>query len=225
MPRAIRSAMSGIGKAGHVPGKWNEGVGEHVRTRSRPGFGPVKLRSLLGSATNEENFVSSAGPVFGKRKFDPAVDLMSRRHPLSSTGAFQIVTCFREADRLKARVTRRHQPPAILSEARFTSSSWRPCGSSSQSSSLRSSPSSPSSLSWPCCPPNKEMTLVAACIRESKCTTFRIHQRTQKNSVPLKEVLTSRSEGVRSNDIGDTSTRSHTDAKSAAIVDVVTRQY
>jgi hypothetical protein len=117
-------------------------------------FGPVKLRSLLGSATNEENFVSSAGPVFGKRKFDPAVDLMSRRHPLSSTGAFQIVTCFREADRLKARVTRRHQPPAILSEARFTSSSWRPCGSSSQSSSLRSSPSSPSSLSWPCCPPN-----------------------------------------------------------------------
>jgi hypothetical protein len=37
-------------KAGHVPGKWNEGVGEHVRTRSRPslGFtlGLVKLRSL-----------------------------------------------------------------------------------------------------------------------------------------------------------------------------------
>jgi len=34
--------------------------------------------------------------------------------------------------------------------------------------------------------------LVAACIRESKCTSFRIHQRVEKNSVPLKEVLTCR---------------------------------
>jgi hypothetical protein len=69
------------------------------------------------------------------------------------------------------------------------------------------------------------MTLVAACIRESRCTTSRIHQRTQKNSVPLKEVLTSRSESVRSDDIGDTSTRSHADAKSVATIDVVTSQY
>jgi hypothetical protein len=46
--------MSGIGKAGHVPGKWNEGVGEHVRTRFQSGFGPVKLRSK-DSAPNEEN--------------------------------------------------------------------------------------------------------------------------------------------------------------------------
>ena len=32
--------------------------------------------------------------------------------------------------------------------------------------------------------------LDAACTRESRCTTSRIHQHTEKNSVPLKEVLT-----------------------------------
>ncbi len=31
--------------------------------------------------------------------------------------------------------------------------------------------------------------LIAACIRESKCTSFRIHQQIEKNSVQLKEVL------------------------------------
>src|SRR3954467_13062124 len=32
--------------------------------------------------------------------------------------------------------------------------------------------------------------LIAACTRESKCTTSRIHQHIEKNSVSLKEVLT-----------------------------------
>src|SRR5262245_47251121 len=32
----------------------------------------------------------------------------------------------------------------------------------------------------------------AACTRESKCTASRIHQHAKKNSVPLKEVLTRR---------------------------------
>jgi hypothetical protein len=32
--------------------------------------------------------------------------------------------------------------------------------------------------------------LIAACTRESKCTASRIHQHIEKNSVPLKEVLT-----------------------------------
>ncbi len=85
--------------------------------------------------------------------------------------------------------------PAALGAGAFssevTSSSSRPCGSSSQSSSLRSSPSSPSSLSWPCCPPMCEMALIAACTRGSRCTPSRIHQRDKKNSVSLKEVLTS----------------------------------
>src|SRR6476620_1020325 len=39
-----------------------------------------------------------------------------------------------------------------------------------------------------------EMALVAACTRESRCTTSRIHQRIQKNSFPLKEVLTQQCE-------------------------------
>src|ERR1700753_679388 len=34
------------------------------------------------------------------------------------------------------------------------------------------------------------MALIAACTRESKCTISRIHQRIEKNSVQLKEVLT-----------------------------------
>ena len=34
--------------------------------------------------------------------------------------------------------------------------------------------------------------LIAACTRESKCTTSRIHQHIEKNSVSLKEVLTSK---------------------------------
>jgi hypothetical protein len=49
---------------------------------------PVKLR-ISRSAPNEENFVSSAGPVFARaNSFENAIqpfDLMSRRHPLSST--------------------------------------------------------------------------------------------------------------------------------------------
>jgi hypothetical protein len=38
----------------------------------------------------------------------------------------------------------------------------------------------------------------------------------QKNSVPLKEVLTARREGVQSDDRDDATKRSHHDAKSAA---------
>jgi len=32
----IAPTMSGHEKAGAIPGGWNEGVGEHVRTRSQP---------------------------------------------------------------------------------------------------------------------------------------------------------------------------------------------
>jgi len=58
---------------GDVPG--NEGVGEHVRTRFQPGFGPGEIAEQR-FRTERRKPVSSAGPVFGKRtlpKYDPAV--------------------------------------------------------------------------------------------------------------------------------------------------------
>jgi hypothetical protein len=53
----------------------------------------------------------------------------------------------------------------------------------------------------------------------------RIHQHIQKNSVPLKEVLTPQREMSREADIGGTTTRSHDDAKSAATTDIGVCQY
>src|SRR5258705_2904300 len=51
-------------KAGHVsPASGNEGVGEHVRTRSRPGFGPGEIAELV-LRTERRKLVSSAGSVF-----------------------------------------------------------------------------------------------------------------------------------------------------------------
>jgi hypothetical protein len=56
-----------------VPG--NEGVGEHVKTRFRPGFGPGEIAEQR-FRTERRKLVSSAGPVLEKRtlpKVDPAV--------------------------------------------------------------------------------------------------------------------------------------------------------
>jgi hypothetical protein len=56
---------------------------------------PVKLRTSI-SAPNEENLFSSAGPISDKRVFEKSIqpfDLMSRRHPLSSTRAFRFEIC------------------------------------------------------------------------------------------------------------------------------------
>jgi len=49
--------MSGHKKAGAIPGSWNEGVGEHVRTRSQPAAVRlwVKLRNLDRSARTKKN--------------------------------------------------------------------------------------------------------------------------------------------------------------------------
>ncbi len=69
------------------------------------------------------------------------------------------------------------------------------------------------------------MALVAACTRESRCTTSRIHQRIQKNSFPLKEVLTGQSVSARSDDAGDIATCSRLDAKIAATTRIGVRQY
>ena len=69
------------------------------------------------------------------------------------------------------------------------------------------------------------MALVAACTRESRCTTSRIHQRIQKNSFPLKEVLTQQCEGAGCADGGDFTTRSRLDEKIAATTRVGVRKF
>jgi hypothetical protein len=75
-----------------------------------PGFGPVKLRVVKDTRTERRKPVSSAGPVLKERaSFERTLfrntiqpfDLMSRRHPLSSTRAFRLSS--------GARVTCRHQ--------------------------------------------------------------------------------------------------------------------
>lgn len=61
----------------------NEGVGEHVRTRFHvsPKAACEIAELLRRSAPNEENLF-----LLPDRESDgPTVDLMSRRHPLSST--------------------------------------------------------------------------------------------------------------------------------------------
>jgi hypothetical protein len=110
-------------------------------------FGPVKLRTKI--RTERRKLASSAGPVFRKSElFGSTIqpfDLMSRRHPLSSTRAaglkFALTANCLEGSCDVAGV----KPPAFFSSE--ITSSWRPCGSSSQSSSLRSSLSSLSSPS------------------------------------------------------------------------------
>jgi hypothetical protein len=123
----------------------NEGVGEHVRTRFQPGLRPGEIANHK-IRTERRKPVSSAGPV--SRSELPKVtiqpfDLMSRRHPLSSTRA-----CFqnplREANYPEGSCDVPASSRRQFFRSEITSSSWRPCGSSSQSSSLRSSPSLPS---------------------------------------------------------------------------------
>ena len=129
-------------------GTVNEGVGEHVRTRFHLGLGAGEIADPRDPhRTKKTCFFCRTG--FRKSElFKNAIqpfDLMSRRHPLFVDQSFSdLKSASRKQTVLKALVTCRHQVAGILSEARFTSSSWRPCGSSSQSSSLRSSLSLPS---------------------------------------------------------------------------------
>jgi hypothetical protein len=68
-----KSTTPGAGGAG----RWNEGVGEHVRTRFHFGaFAPVKLRTPQEIRTERRKPVSSAGSVWEELalpKCDPAV--------------------------------------------------------------------------------------------------------------------------------------------------------
>jgi hypothetical protein len=78
----------------------NEGVGEHVRTSFH--VGPKATceiaEPLTENRTNEENlFLLPDRPLASEpaKENDPTVDLMSRRHPLSSTRTFEkaLMTC------------------------------------------------------------------------------------------------------------------------------------
>ena len=148
-PRTIRDEFGKIETPAPMARQPERGRRRTRQDQISPGaFGPGETAKLSRrSAPNEETPVSSAGPVLERASpFQNTIqpfDLMSRRHPLSSTRAISFEICFEKQIFLKALVTCRHQAAGNLLEARFTSSSWRPCGSSSQSSSLRSSPSSP----------------------------------------------------------------------------------
>src|ERR1700761_628862 len=64
------------------------------------------------------------------------------------------------------------------------------------------------------------MAQFAACTRESRCTASRIHQHIEKNSVPLKEVLTQRCERARSVVFNSNALRRNRDAGNAAAADI-----
>src|ERR1700761_7568814 len=64
------------------------------------------------------------------------------------------------------------------------------------------------------------MASFAACTRESRCTSSRIHQHIEKNSVPLKEVLTQRCERARNAVSDNNAMRRNRDARNADAADV-----
>jgi hypothetical protein len=58
-----------------------------------------------------------------------------------------------------------------------------------------------------------EMAQFAACIRESICTSFRIHQHLKKNRAPLKEALTQRGHRACCTSLDQRASRAKTEAK------------
>jgi hypothetical protein len=109
-----------------------------------PGFFPMKLRDVRIPAPNEETCFFCRTGFEGAKLLERTLfrntiqpfDLMSRRHPLFVYQSLQ--TFIRGSNDVPASSRRQSWRSEV------TSSSWRPCGSSSQSSSLRSSPSLPS---------------------------------------------------------------------------------
>ncbi len=69
-----------------------------------------------------------------------------------------------------------------------------------------------------------EMAFNAACTRESRCTTSRIHQHSEKNSVPLKEVLTRRPRQMQRASTQVAAEIARDDARSAGKIDTVVCQ-
>ncbi len=103
----------------------NEGVGEHVRTRFHvEPEGPVKLRSSEDPhRTKKTSFFCRTGFRWSVELVERSIqpfDLMSRRHPLSSTRAAWIGISFEKRNVREARVTCRHQVAGnFLSESYF----------------------------------------------------------------------------------------------------------
>jgi hypothetical protein len=123
----------------------NEGVGNTSGSYLMWPEPPMKLRTNDPHRIKNANHGMTgffAGPVRGKSKPCPGVtvqpfDLMSRRHPLSSTRA-AINIRFEKQIVVEALVTSPALPPASIVAEEVTSS-WRPSWSSSRSSSQRSS--------------------------------------------------------------------------------------
>ena len=128
------------GRALPAPGG-NEGVGEHVRTRShRPNVAGEIADSSSPHRTKKTCFFCRTGFDQRRAPFQSSIqpfDLMSRRHPLFVARSFLGSSWVRPAP---LQMTCRQQSRRHSDQGELTSSS-RPCGSSSQSSSLRSSPS------------------------------------------------------------------------------------
>ena len=61
------------------------------------------------------------------------------------------------------------------------------------------------------------MAQFAACTRESRCTSSRIHQHIEKNSVPLKEVLTGKRHRAQRSSTRDRATDAQDDARTMRI--------
>ena len=110
---------------------------------SREAWRPGEIAELGRPAPNEENLFLLPDRFFEERTLSKGrssrltrclADTLFRRQSRLSEIRFEKQTV------LKALVTCRHQAAGNFLQARFTSS-WRPCGSSLQSSSLRSSPS------------------------------------------------------------------------------------
>jgi hypothetical protein len=171
-------------------GNWNEGVGEHVRTRFHLGaLDPREIAELKRSAPSEETDASSAGPVSKERtllKYDPAV-----RPDVSPTPSFVDQSpdwiCLLEADRLKALVTCRHQAAGnplrrdlllLLRDLAGLLRSLLHCALR-----LLCLLSFLRHVALQC----SEMALFAACTRESKCTTSEYTNTSKKTASRLRK--------------------------------------
>jgi len=110
-------------KPGMSPGSWNEGVGEHVRTRFHLGLKIAGEIAELRDPHRTKKTYFFCRTVF--ELFETSIqpfDLMSRRHPLSSTRAVR----FNQLRKANLPQGSRDVPASSrrqFLEARFTSSS------------------------------------------------------------------------------------------------------
>jgi hypothetical protein len=161
--------------------------------------GPMKLRTTFRIRTERRKPVSSAGPAFGRSKLPRMTiqpfDLMSRRHPLSSTWA-----ALQSASQGSKRSDGSCDVPASNRRHFFRRSYFFFFATlrvffAVFFTALFAFFAFFAFLAI--LPSDMWDGLIAACTRESRCTTSRIHQHTEKNSFWLKEVLTHRSEPTR----------------------------